>query len=223
MTQQAIDIPALADDILNLDGLFDLGDTHVALALYRLLAEGKPVSEERLAARSGRPLNEVADWLRSGSRVELDERGEVVAFQGLSLRPTKHVFEVDGHALYAWCAGDTLAIQDLVHGTVRVRSTDPITGTKVSLSLEDGRVREVEPSTAVFSMPWPHGAFGDVVGDDLIPAACGPINFFDSEKSGREFTDRVPGTFLLAIEEGLELFGLVYRTLFGSAFAGDAR
>ena len=75
-----------------MDGLFDRRDGRIALGLYRLLAEGEPVSDERLTAPTGRSASEIANWLR----VELDERGRVVAFQGLSLRPTKHVLAVDG-------------------------------------------------------------------------------------------------------------------------------
>jgi hypothetical protein len=47
------------------------------------------------------------------------------------------------------------------------------------------------------------------MGDDVVPAACGPINFFGSDESGRTFTDRVNGTFLLTIEQGLELARLI--------------
>jgi hypothetical protein len=102
MGEQAIDIAALAEDVVGIDGLFPHDG---GLALYRLLAEGQPVPVERLAARTDRSPNEVSDWLR-GSRVELDERGEVVALLGFSLRPTKQILEIGGRALYAWCAGD---------------------------------------------------------------------------------------------------------------------
>jgi hypothetical protein len=71
---------------------------------------------------------------------------------------------------------------------VRVRSTDPITGEAVSLSLEDHRVRQVEPASAVISMPRPDAPIGDLLGSDVVPAACGPINLFGSEESGRAFT-----------------------------------
>jgi alkylmercury lyase len=213
MREQAIDIAALAEGLVNVDGLFDRRDGQLALALYRLLAEGEPVSGERLAERTGRPLSEVADWLR-GPRTVLDERGEVVAFQGLSLRSREHVLELDGRTLYAWCAADTLLITDLLDGPVRVRSTDPITGKNLSLSVEDGRVRAVEPSTAVLSMVRPADG---IVGEDVVPVGCGPINFFGSEESGRAFTERAEGTFLLTIEDGLELGRLINRELFGAA------
>jgi alkylmercury lyase len=216
MTLQTIDIPALAEHWVGIDGLFPRDEAVIALALYRLLAEGEPVSVERLAARTGRSPSEVADWLR-GARAELDERGEVVAYLGLSLRPTRLVMEIDGRTLYAWCAGDVLYIHDLLGRPLRVRSTDPITGEAVSISLEDGRVREVEPSGVVLSM----AQAGFSLGGDVIPDVCGPINFFASEESGRAFTERAGGIVLLTLEEGLELMCLINRAVFGSALAAE--
>ena len=39
---------------MDVDGLFDRRDGRIALGLYRLLAEGEPVSDERLTAPRGR-------------------------------------------------------------------------------------------------------------------------------------------------------------------------
>lgn len=211
MSYQAIDIPALADQWAGIDGLFPRDEPAVALALYRLLAEGKPVSAERLAARTGRSPSEVGSWLR-GARVELDERGEVVAYLGLSLRPTRLVMEIDDRTLYAWCAGDVLYVHDLLGHPLRVRSTDPVTGDAVSIALEDGRVREVEPSGVVLSM----AQAGFPLGREVIPDVCGPINFFALEQSGRAFTQRTEGIVLLTLAEGLELMRLINRAVFGA-------
>ncbi|MGH3093032.1 MAG: organomercurial lyase [Gaiellaceae bacterium] len=219
MKEQAIEIPALAEYIV--DGFMDKRDPPVALVLYRLLAEGEPVSREHLVERSGLPADRVGAWL-GAARVERDERGRVVAFQGLSQRPTWHVQEVDGRTLYAWCTEDALAIHDLLGRPARVRSTDPITGEPVSMSLVDGRVVDVAPPTTVLSMPRPSAPLA-VVGDDVVPGACGPINFFGSEESGRAFTERVEGTSLLTLEEGLELARLINRAVFGSALASGLR
>lgn len=215
-----IDIPALAEALLGVDGLFDRRDSRVALALYRLLAEGEPVSEECLADRSRVRASRVGSWLRD-ARVERDEHGRLVAFQGLSLAPTRHVLDVGGRTLYAWCAADTLLIHDLLRQPTRVRSTDPLTGTAVTLSLANGRVRGAEPATPVLSLVRPGIPIDDLLGVNVVPAACGPINFFASEGSGRTFIDRVDGTFLLTIEQGLELARRVNQELFGPLLVPD--
>ncbi len=144
----------------------------------------------------------------------------MVAFQGLSLSPTEHVLEVDGRTLYAGCSADTPFLPELLGRAARVRSTDPITGRAVSLSVEDGGVRDLEPSTAVQSMAVPD-ADGVGIGADAIPAVCGPINFFATEEAGRAFTERVQGTFLLTIEQGHELGRRINRALYGSALGDD--
>jgi hypothetical protein len=108
-------------------------------------------------------------------------------------------------------------VHDLLGRPLRARSNDPISGKEVSISLEDGRVREVEPASTVLS--WPRADFP--IGEDVVPAACGPINFFGSQESGRAFTERTEGTYLLTLAEGLELFRLVNRAVFGPALEDE--
>jgi alkylmercury lyase len=71
------------------------------------LARGEPVEAARIAARAGTPAPAVLDLLR-GSPAEWDDDGRLVGF-GLTLRATRHRFEVDGRVLYTWCAPDALA------------------------------------------------------------------------------------------------------------------
>ncbi len=71
---------------------------------WRLLAEGQPVSPERIAGVLDRPVDEVRADL---ARVEelgffgYDEQGNVVNFFGLQLSPTAHRLDIDGLELYA--------------------------------------------------------------------------------------------------------------------------
>lgn len=58
---------------------------------------------------------------------------------------------------------------------------------------------------------------GADMGDGVVPAACGPINFFGSQATGRAFTEQARGIFLLTIEESLELARHINRAVFGSA------
>lgn len=213
MTTQKINPADMARDLLAVEGLFDQRDPHLSLALYRLLAEGTPVSADRLAGRAGRPVSEVTDWLRGGDRIELDDAGEAVGFVGFTLRPTRHVVEVDGRTVYAGCAADVLFFPELLGKPARARSTDPITGQVISLSMAaDGSVRELEPATAVVSWAVPDGAIEAAA----IPESCGPVNFFDSPESGARFTAQVAGAFLLTIAQSAELVAIINQTLYGS-------
>jgi hypothetical protein len=65
-------------------------DAPLALALLRAMSDGAPVSPHALAERAGRPVAEVEHCLVRWPNVERDPDGRVVAFAGLSLRPTPH-------------------------------------------------------------------------------------------------------------------------------------
>src|SRR6266702_1463629 len=87
------------------------------LPLWRLLAEGAPVSLERLASLSHRPLDEIQAELPSLD-VRLDREGNVLA-SGVSLVPTAHQFHLGDKGLYTGCAFDTLPFP-------RVRVAPPV-------------------------------------------------------------------------------------------------
>ena len=83
-------------------------DAPLALALLRLLSEGR-LDDRRGAGPSSGPHG------RGGRRalerlahVERDQAGHIVAFSGLTLRPTAHEFMVGTRRLHTWCVWDTL-------------------------------------------------------------------------------------------------------------------
>ena len=71
-------------------------DAPVALALLRLLSDGRPVGAAALARAADRTEAEVVGRLSSWPNVERDRTGHIVAFSGLTLRPTAHEFRF-GH------------------------------------------------------------------------------------------------------------------------------
>ncbi len=81
-----------------------IGAAAPVLLAWRLLAEGRPVSPERVAAAVCRPVGQVREDLR---RVEetgfygTDERGDVVNFFGLQFDPTNIRLDMGGRTLYA--------------------------------------------------------------------------------------------------------------------------
>jgi len=67
--------------------------------LILLLAEGQPVSPERVASVLGLAREEALEILRQRPSIEWDETGNIVG-AGLTLRPTPHRFQLTGCTLY---------------------------------------------------------------------------------------------------------------------------
>lgn len=100
-----------------------LGCTALRQPLFRLLAQGGPVSVAALAGAVGQPTSEVAQAIEQKMNVEYDEAGNIVA-AALSLRPTPHKVEVNGRTL----AGPTPRGHHYPGGgSIYLRATTPAT------------------------------------------------------------------------------------------------
>src|SRR5712692_3334777 len=128
-------------------------DFRLSLPLWRLLAEGVPVSLEELATESHRPLNEIQAFLHS-SDVRVDQEGHIIGL-GLSFQPTRHQFHLGGKTLYTWCALDTLAFPALLGRTARVISSCPVTGKEIRLTVTPEAIVDLSPASAVVSVRMP--------------------------------------------------------------------
>ena len=195
----------------------DLTDQQIALATYRLLAEGKPVAAEAIAGAVGVPVARAEAALESWPGVYRDDSGGVAGFWGLAIEPLdpEYSLQIDGRTSYAWCALDTLFIPPLMGKTVSVQGTDPVNGRRVSLVVDGDGVRELTPPGAVVSMVIPDGPFGY----DVIESFCHKVLFFVSEESGRSWVAQHEGTTLLTVQEAFEVGRFapefVYPDVFG--------
>ena len=118
--------------------------------MIRLVAEGQPVELERLAAEAGVPVDEIESWLRAQPGTDWDERGRLLGF-GLTQRPTRHRYIVDGRVLYTFCAADTLIFTPILGRPARVESSCPTTSQTIRIELTPGAVTLVDPATSVVS------------------------------------------------------------------------
>ncbi len=170
------------------------------LPLWRLLAEGAPVSLEQLASLSHRPLDEIQAELPSLD-VRLDREGNVLA-SGVSLVPTAHQFHLGEQILYAWCALDTLAFPPLLGRTARVISSCPVTGKPIRLTVTPETIVDLSPASAVISVHLP-GEDTDLctVQEDL----CNDGHFFVSHHVASTWPSLHPKAVLLSLEEAAEL------------------
>jgi alkylmercury lyase len=183
-------------------------DAPLALTLLRALAHGAPVSVDDLARRAGRPAADIDRRLSRWPNVERDRDGGVVAFAGLSLRPTTHALHVDDRALYTWCAWDTLFLPELLGATADVHSTCPATGRRVTLTVTPEAVLDVMPREAVVSIVMPQST------DAIRSSFCCDVMFFASPSAGHAWLSSLTDGALLTIEEAHALGRLTNERCF---------
>jgi alkylmercury lyase len=118
----------------------------------------------------------------------------------LSLEPTSHVLEVDGRALYAWCALDTLFLPELLGRPAQIRSTCPQTGETISLGVDAAGARDVVPECAVMTL---HGVSGLDL-EDAIGTFCCYVHFFARQDAAEAWAQRSEGTYVVSIAEAFE-------------------
>lgn len=163
-------------------------------ALLRSLATGRPASRESLARDLGWPGGRVAAALGQAQGVEYDDMGNVTGY-GLTLNPTPHHFEVNGHCLYTWCALDTLVFPALLGTTARIRSSCPVTRAPVSLTVSPHAVHGLAPSEAMLSLVQP------VRADDIRSAFCCHVHFLASRSAATQWESTHPGSIVLSIHD----------------------
>jgi hypothetical protein len=92
-------ISELATELAEVTPVSDVTGQGIAVAVYRLLGEGRPVTPDALAERVGLAASEIAAVLDALPGVYRDERGAVIGFWGLALQTMPHRLLVDGRTL----------------------------------------------------------------------------------------------------------------------------
>jgi alkylmercury lyase len=190
-------------------------EQHLAICLYRLLAEGEPVEAALLAERAGEAHDEVERALANRPGIVRDERDRVIGFLGLSIRPTPHRLSVGGRTLYAWCAFDTLFLPELLGASAEVESHSPITGEAITLTVTGTQAHDVCPSAAVLS--YLHK--DQPLDENVIKTFCHYIHFFANADTAAEWTAKHEDAFTISLAEGSEIARLTNRGLYPRIFA----
>ncbi|MCI0709555.1 MAG: hypothetical protein L0154_05265, partial [Chloroflexi bacterium] len=183
--------------------------------LLRLLSEGEPVSAERYAAEVNLPVGQIQEGFKQArmSGAEFDEDGNLIG-NALTLKPTRHHFNVDDKQLYAWCSLDTLFLPGLIGKTAQIESTDPITGETISLTISSEGVSNLTPATAVSSIvvPGMTSPCESCVPNQTGPesAVCSQMFFFTSHASAEQWLEDHPDVVVLTVHEAFELANAVW-------------
>lgn len=192
-------------------------DASLALALLRLLAHGRPVMEAMLAMAAGRAVEEVAAQLARWPNIERDADDAVIAFSGLTLRPTAHGFRVDGRQLHTWCAWDALFMPRLLAATAHVRSTCPVSGRPVELVVTPHAVEHADPPAVHVSFP-PLASRNTA---DITGTFCCHVHFLAGADSTRRWQQTHPDGHVLDLAAAFELGCRTTAPMTGSGIAEE--
>jgi alkylmercury lyase len=198
MRLSQIQLEQLAVALARSDSFNRLG---YSFSLVQLLAKGEPVSRAAVAATLQRPVAEVAEALRQFEDIIYDEQGRIVG-AGLSLLPTGYRFEVPGHALYTWCALDTLIFPVWLGLTAQVFSLCPVTGILIHLRVSPEGVEQLEPPSAVLSLLMQDGL---ATCCNIRDAFCAYSQFFADPQAASVWQAQTPSGRVLSIEEAFYL------------------
>ncbi|MDA8369953.1 MAG: organomercurial lyase MerB [Nocardiopsaceae bacterium] len=179
------------------------GDARLTVAglwqqLLRLLARGEPVAIEALASATGHSAEQVRNELAARPDTEYDAAGRIIGY-GITLNPTPHRFEVDGHPLYTWCALDTLMFPAVIDRPARVTSPCRATGQPVSVGVEPDRITGLDPAGAVVSIVAPEQCSS--VRSDF----CDEVHFFASRHAAAPWLDDRPEATVVEVAEAFTL------------------
>jgi alkylmercury lyase len=204
----------ILDKFIGMCPKFDDSGRRIALATYRRVARGIPATPEEIASEAGRPAEEVRQLLSDWIGVYTDSEERVYGFWGLAIPEMKHRFEVDGvMRLHTWCAWDALFLPEVLERTARVESVCEQSGQPVRLTVSPSGVESAEPASLFVSFLLPDACR---FGSDIINRFCHYINFFRSRPDGEAWIAKNPGTFLLTLDEAVELARLKNRVQFGA-------
>ena len=167
--------------------------------LARLLAEGRPVSIEQLAAAGGWNVEQVRRSLSRQPSVEWDEQQRLVGF-GLTLRPTPHKFIFDDRTVYGWCATDVLVFPVVLGKPGIAESRCPETGRLIRAELTPDAVVRVDPPEAVVSEVRPTETVADV-----RVAMCNLGHFFSSRDAAEAWLAQHPEGRLNSVVEDFNI------------------
>lgn len=183
------------------------------LQLLRLLANGQPVAPEQIAITLGISRDELNAILRQLTDIEYDGEDNIVA-SGLSLIPTPHHFEINGHALFTWCALDALAYPILLQQPALVKSTCPVTGTSVRLTVTPERIEDHEPTSTVVSFVVPERAKSCC---DVRGSFCCFVHFFSSSEAASAWFSEHEDAIILRVVDAYQVARLVVKYRYGEA------
>ena len=164
--------------------------------LIQQVARGKPVTKADLQVSLRLSPDELERRLAHLPDTEFDQQGSIVGW-AVTLLPTSHQFQLDGKALYTWCAFDTVLFPPSLQRSAGVQSSCAQTGHPIAfVATPDGVVKDLTPAGSVMSLTLPAER------SECVRATfCYQSLFFQSEQAASPFLAAHPEALLLSVEE----------------------
>jgi alkylmercury lyase len=167
-------------------------------AVLNLLARGRSVPPAEIAKALRVSQQEAESALRKFG-AEVDDEGNLVGF-ALTLNQTPHRVGLEGvdRPFYAWCAVDAILFGPFLNRSIRIESSDPLTGERIMLVTTPDGVENVQPGSVVVSWRPPRREFlADIRGD-----ICQYLHLFGSyESAQRWLSQRLPDALILSPQD----------------------
>lgn len=178
------------------------------IEMTRLIARNIPVSSNELAGATGFPLDSVQSAFEQmkGGSFEFDSDGNLIG-AALTQIPTAHQFHVNGQALYAWCALDTLFLPAYLDATAEITSKCPVTGTTIQLVVGPEGIQSFSPADTALSIVIPHLA-GETC--NTRDGFCGQIYFFESPEVAQQWAEHRKGIAIFSLADAYQIAREVY-------------
>ena len=168
--------------------------------LWHMLAlSATPISPDALA----QALHSSRERVRAAlePEAEYDLFGNLLGW-GLTLHPTIHQVALSGHALYAWCAPDTLYNPVVVNRPAQVVSQCPLTGARIELTFTPDRLLRLSPEATVISIYRDWSLYQQVKeAGGLRQEGCNQQFFFASGEVAAPWVSEHPDFIVLPVEE----------------------
>lgn len=164
-------------------------EVQLSIATVKALAEGRPLSIDRLSEVWGMPLAQTHQIFNTakGRSIEVDQHDQLVGAAGLSLNNTSHEMIIDGRTMYAWCAWDALFLPTYLNHPATVESTDPKTGEHITLEVTPSTVITTEPETTMLTILVPSLDSPEGLQTGPGTARCSAMHFFTDKNTATEW------------------------------------
>jgi len=208
-------VDALDTAIAAAAGNLGEAEQRLAVAVFRLLAAGEPVTIAAAAAEAGLTEGSSEQVLRAWPAVFFDDHDRVTGFWGLALPGMPHRIRRAGTGLSAWCAWDPLFLARVI-GDLDVATADPVTGEQITYRISgDGTITGASHPAAVLSFLRPDQPWDD----DVMTTFCHYVLHFTGPATAGQWTVAHPGTFVISLGDATELARRHVARFFAAALA----